>query len=86
MKNCNSCGKCCIKYGNGGLSASAEDLEMWEEYKPHISRYVTDQKIWMDPETGEQLERCPFLRRELREEPRKLKGSKPFNPWFLPYS
>ncbi len=67
MKNCNSCGKCCIKYSNGGLSASAEDLELWEEYRPDISRYVADQKIWMNPETGEQIERCPFL----REEPRK---------------
>ncbi len=68
MKNCNSCGKCCIKYSNGGLSASAEDLELWEEYRPDISRYVADQKIWMNPETGEQIERCPFLREELREE------------------
>ena len=74
MKNCNSCGKCCIKYGNGGLSASAEDLELWEEYKPHISRYVTDKKIWMNPETGEQIERCPFLREELRKEPREGLG------------
>lgn len=64
MKNCNSCGKCCIKYSNGGLSASAEDLELWEEYRPDISRYVADQKIWMNPETGEQIERCPFLREE----------------------
>ena len=68
MKNCNSCGKCCVKYSNGGLSASAEDLKLWEEYRPDISRYVTGQKIWLNPETGEQIERCPFLRKELREE------------------
>ena len=74
MKNCNSCGKCCIKYSNGDLSASAEDLELWEEYRPDISRYVTDQKIWVTPETGEQIERCHFLREELREEPRKGLG------------
>ncbi len=64
MKACNSCGKCCIKYSNGDLSASADDLELWENLRPDIYRYVRDGKIWMDPETGKQIELCPWLRRD----------------------
>ena len=64
MKECNQCGKCCIKYSNGGLSASEEDLRLWEDLRPELFRYVRDGKIWMDPVTGEQIELCPWLRRE----------------------
>ena len=62
MKNCNQCGKCCINYGNGGLSASASEIEFWEVFRPNIYPYIADGKIWMDPDTGQQLERCPWLR------------------------
>ena len=62
MKECNSCGKCCIKYSNGGLSASEIELEYWEVFRPDISRYVRDGNIWMNPDSGEQIERCPWLR------------------------
>lgn len=61
MKNCNQCGKCCIKYSNGGLIASEADIESWELFRPEIYRYVRDQKIWMDPISGEQIELCPWL-------------------------
>lgn len=64
MKACNSCGKCCIKYSNGDLSASADDLELWENLRPDIYRYVRDGKIWIDPKTGKQIELCPWLRRD----------------------
>ena len=63
MKNCNSCGKCCEKYGHDGLSASAEEIEAWETYRPDIARYVQDGKIWIDPTTGKHVERCPWLRK-----------------------
>ncbi len=63
MKECNQCGKCCIKYGNGGLSATASEIEFWEVFRPDISRYVRAGKIWMDPDSGQQLERCPWLRK-----------------------
>lgn len=63
MKECNSCGKCCIKYSNGGLSASVSDIELWQNLKPELNRYVQDGKIWMDPETGGQLALCPWLRK-----------------------
>ena len=68
MKACNQCGKCCINYSNGGLSASASEIEAWEDKRPDIMRYVSEGKIWMDPGTGEQLTRCPWLRKESNQE------------------
>jgi len=64
MKDCNQCGKCCIKYSNGGLTASESEMELWEIFRPHISEYVRDGKLWMDPATGEQITLCPWLRKE----------------------
>jgi Fe-S-cluster containining protein len=61
MKECTRCGKCCLLYSDGGLSASAEEVEAWETFNPAIAEYVVDGKIWMDPDTGEQLTRCPWL-------------------------
>jgi Fe-S-cluster containining protein len=61
LKDCNQCGKCCIKYGDGGIEASDEDIEMWEVFRPHIHQYVKKGKLWFSPETGEQLTQCPFL-------------------------
>jgi uncharacterized protein len=63
VKECNQCGKCCTKYGNGRLSATTSEIELWDIFNPDIYRYVNDGKIWMDPETGKQLERCPWLRK-----------------------
>ena len=63
MKECNQCGKCCTKYSNGGLSASASDIESWDAFRPDIYRYVSDGKIWMNPDTGKQIELCPWLRK-----------------------
>ncbi len=61
MKACNQCGKCCINYGNGGLSASTDEIEWWETHRPDIAAYVKDGEIWVDPETGKLLTFCPFL-------------------------
>ncbi len=61
MKNCNQCGKCCIHYSNGGLSVTAEEIESWEIFNPSIANFVSNGKIWMDPNSGEQLTRCPWL-------------------------
>ena len=61
MKECTQCGKCCLLYSDGGLSASAEEVEAWETFNPAIAEYVVDGKIWMDPDTGKQLTRCPWL-------------------------
>jgi len=64
VKSCNSCGKCCVKYSNGGLTASPNDLEIWETLRPDIHQYVHNGKIWMDPNTHSQIELCPWLRKE----------------------
>lgn len=61
MKDCNQCGKCCIKYGDGALSATPEEIGMWELFQPHIFQYVKGDEIWFCPDTGVQLSRCPFL-------------------------
>ena len=63
MKECNQCGKCCVNYSDGGLSATTGEIESWELYRPDIYRYVNDGKIWMDPDTGVQLKRCPWLKK-----------------------
>jgi len=64
MKACNACGKCCVKYSNGQLSASSEDIELWESLRPDIAEYVRDGKIWFDPQTGDLIELCPWLKKE----------------------
>ncbi len=64
MKECNSCGKCCIKYSNGDLSAEPAEIDYWDNYRPDIFQYVHKGKIWMDPKTGQQLSLCPFLKKE----------------------
>ena len=61
MKDCNQCGKCCIKYGDGGLSATLDEIGLWEIFHPHIYKYVRNGNIWHSPETGDQLTYCPFL-------------------------
>jgi Fe-S-cluster containining protein len=61
MKECNQCGKCCIKYGDGALSASQEDIDMWELFNPDIFQYVKGKEIWFDPTSGAKLSVCPFL-------------------------
>jgi len=61
MKDCNQCGKCCIKYGNGALSASQAEIDAWELFEPDIFAYVKDGEIWCDPSSGRRLSLCPFL-------------------------
>jgi Fe-S-cluster containining protein len=61
MKDCNQCGKCCIKYGGGDLSASQEEIDLWEIFNPDIFEYVKNNEIWFDPNSGVRLKRCPFL-------------------------
>ena len=63
VKECNQCGKCCIKYSNGGLSVSVGQIDYWENYRPEIYRHVSEGNIWIDPETGKQIELCPWLRK-----------------------
>jgi len=61
MKDCSQCGKCCINYSNGGLFATASEIEYWEVFRPAIYRYVSEGEIWINPSTGKQMGRCPWL-------------------------
>lgn len=61
MRECNQCGKCCIAYSDGGLSATAQEIEGWELFNPDIAQYVANGNIWIDPVSGEQLAQCPWL-------------------------
>jgi len=69
MKECNQCGKCCIKYGGGDLSASKEEIDLWELFNPEIYEYVKNNEIWFDPETGLRLTACPFLEIAPKKDP-----------------
>ena len=62
MKPCNACGKCCIKYGGGQLSASADDIKLWDALRPDIASFTQAGELWFDPESGKQLSVCPWLR------------------------
>jgi Fe-S-cluster containining protein len=64
VKECNLCGKCCTKYSDGGLSASASEIELWDIFRPDIYRYVSGGNIWFSPDTDEQLKMCPWLRKQ----------------------
>ena len=68
MKECNQCGKCCTKYSNGGLSATEDEIQFWDIFKPEIYNYVSNGNIWMEPRTGKQLELCPWLRKHPNHE------------------
>jgi Fe-S-cluster containining protein len=61
MKDCNQCGKCCIKYGGGDLSATKEEIDLWEIFNPEIFKFVKNNEIWFDPKSGVSLKTCPFL-------------------------
>lgn len=61
MKSCNQCGKCCIKYGNGALVATQQEIDSWELFSPDIFSYVNNNEIWVDPHTKMKLSSCPFL-------------------------
>ena len=67
MKECNQCGKCCIKYSKGGLSVSKSEIELWDIFKPNIYKYVKDGEIWFDPDSNKQLEECPWLKKQTNQ-------------------
>ena len=61
MKDCNQCGKCCIKYGGGDLSVTKDEIDLWEIFNPNIFKFVKNNEIWFDPDSGTRLQMCPFL-------------------------
>lgn len=65
---CQQCGRCCLKYG-ACLCATDEDIELWErtgrqdilEWIGMLLGELPD--LWINPSTGEEASRCPFLRK-----------------------
>lgn len=68
MRACTQCGKCCIQYADGGLTATEEEIAAWEEHRPDIYAYVSNGEIWISPQTGKQLEQCPWLEHDAATE------------------
>ena len=73
MSECKRCGFCCIYY-NGLLWDVEEDIERWKsEGRDDILKYIESYEIngkigyfdelWINPKTGEETHRCPFLRK-----------------------
>ena len=63
MKPCNQCGKCCVKYSNGGLTVTEDEIKSWELFRPDIAEYVRKGQIWHQPSSGKPIELCPWLRK-----------------------
>jgi Fe-S-cluster containining protein len=65
---CLCCGDCCRFFG-GHLNASKHDLERWrkEGRGDLLCRVNRLGWIWVDPETGQLMDPCPFLQ-HFREE------------------
>jgi Fe-S-cluster containining protein len=67
---CFRCGKCCREHGFG-LTVTPGDTRRWKKQgRADILRYAWIPRgvggygdIWIDPETGEDLDYCPFLQK-----------------------
>jgi Fe-S-cluster containining protein len=70
---CKQCGHCCLDLTACATWASAEDVERWaREGRDDILEWVVPiavgdvvfaYDIWLDPETGEDVSRCPWLQK-----------------------
>lgn len=72
--NCKQCGHCCLNLsGAFSTCVSEEDIRMWEaEGREDILEWVVPisigegqmiYDIWLNPTTGEEVSRCPWLRK-----------------------
>lgn len=94
MSKCTGCGKFCLNENYMlSLSASKEDILRWEEEDredilQYVGRIGDSGDLWISPVTGEELSRCPFLRK-VRNEPRyicKIQDTKPATCRGYPYN
>ena len=61
---CLGCGECCEEFGDT-LAAEEADLARWsgEGRGDLLARVGEGGALWVDPQTGEDLDRCPYLER-----------------------
>lgn len=62
---CIQCGHCCLKL-SGAYSTNAyeKDMVRWEkERRWDILDYVVGTDLWISPRTGQDVTRCPWLRK-----------------------
>jgi Fe-S-cluster containining protein len=65
---CRRCGRCC-REAHGSLFATPEDLNRWQDQQrkdilSYTYIFVTGYAdLWFDPVSGEELARCPFLKK-----------------------
>ncbi len=62
---CKQCGNCCLNLsGACSRDADEEDMTRWEEEgRVDILKYIYYYELWYSPRTGEELDRCPWLRK-----------------------
>ena len=67
---CIQCGHCCLNlYDSYCTTAYEEDLIRWEEEgRWDILGYINGGDLWISPKTGEDVTRCPWLRKLPRTE------------------
>ena len=70
-KDCTRCGKCCTNLDYmTTLSATAEDVDRWtREHRWDILQWCNvfpsgAADLWLNQDTGEEVERCPFVRKD----------------------
>ena len=70
---CKQCGNCCLRLADAFCTCvSEEDVQRWvDEGRDDILRWVVPivlegeqiYDIWISPKTGDDVERCPWLRK-----------------------
>lgn len=67
--SCKQCGNCCLNLDGYYTCATKNDIRMWEENgRNDILRWVDKvgdgiYDIWINPRTGDDVSRCPWLRK-----------------------
>ncbi len=72
--SCKQCGNCCLNLDAHWSCATDQDIALWEENgRDDILAWVDEvfpgvYDLWIHPRTGEDVDRCPWLRKLPRQE------------------